>query len=380
MTSNDALPALAPAGSVLEPPTNGPLRFAIVGSGWRGEFFARMARLMPERFALTGVVTRSAERGAQVESAWGAPSYRTIGDLLAAGRPEAVVVAVPWDVTPDAVRELVAAGVPVLAETPPAPGTDGLRRLWDDVGASGLVQVAEHSPYMPMHAARLEVLRSGAIGQVTQVQISSTHMYHAQAVIRLFLGAGFDAVDVVARRVTGPLVQPIVKEGWTDDVAPQDAGDVLAVLDFGAGRSAVYDFSDLQWHNPLRTNRIVVRGSHGEMVDDRVTRLLDARTFVESRLERRTSGLEQNLDGFDLEHISFEGRVVWRNPYVGARLADDDIAVAALLDGVRGWVRGTGPAPYPLAEGCQDHRVAMAVEDAARTGEPVRTELEPWAA
>ena len=29
-------------------------RFGIVGSGWRSEFFLRLARLLPERFRVTG--------------------------------------------------------------------------------------------------------------------------------------------------------------------------------------------------------------------------------------------------------------------------------------------------------------------------------------
>ena len=154
-----------------------PIRFGVVGSGWRAEFFVRMARLMPERFQCVGVVTRSAERGAEVERAWGVPTVRTIEELVTAvgpttDRPEFVVVSVPWPVTPDATRELVELGIPVLAETPPAPDADGLRELWADVGSSGLVQVAEHSPSMPSHAARIAVVDAGLIGTPTSVQIS----------------------------------------------------------------------------------------------------------------------------------------------------------------------------------------------------------------
>jgi len=58
------------------------------------------------------------------------------------------------------------------------------------VGASGLVQVAEQYHLMPSHASRLALARSGAIGTVTSVQISSTHAYHAVALIRAYLGAG----------------------------------------------------------------------------------------------------------------------------------------------------------------------------------------------
>jgi predicted dehydrogenase len=47
------------------------------------------------------------------------------------------------------------------------------------VGGSGLVQVAEQYLLMPSHAALAALVRSGAIGTPTQVQVSSTHQYHA---------------------------------------------------------------------------------------------------------------------------------------------------------------------------------------------------------
>ncbi|HEY8721759.1 Gfo/Idh/MocA family protein [Pengzhenrongella sp.] len=171
------------------PGPHAPARFAVVGNGWRARFFLRMARLLPDRFAATGVVARSEERAAEVRREWGVPTASTVAGVVAIERPDFVVVAVPWAASAGVIRELVALGVPVLAETPPAPDAAGLRELWADVGASGLVQVAEHSPFMPAHAARLEALRRGLIGEVTSVQISSTHLYHAVAVIRAMLGA-----------------------------------------------------------------------------------------------------------------------------------------------------------------------------------------------
>lgn len=364
-----------------------PIRFGVVGSGWRAEFFVRVARLLPDRFRCVGVVTRTAERGAQVEAAWGVPTVRTVeelvtGDLPGAGagvdRPELVVTATPWPVTPDVVREVVDAAVPVLAETPPAPDVAGLRALWADVGATGLVQVAEHSPSMPAHRARRAVVESGAIGEPTSVQISSTHLYHAVGLGRYLLGAGRGPVTVHAHGFTAPLIDPVGRDGWTGATEPAPVRAVLATLDLGDGRSILYDFTDNQWYNPLRTNRVVVRGSLGEIVDDTVTRRVDERTVLTSTIVRRQSGIEQNLDGFDLEHLSLDGRVLHRNPFVGARLADDDLAVADLLAGTGAWLRGDGPAPYPLADGCQDHLLGLAIEESARTGGPVTTTAEPW--
>ena len=91
---------------------------------------------------------------------------------------------------------------------------------------------------------------------------------------------------------------------------PQQLTTTIATIAFG-GKMGVYDFTDNQWWNPLRSRRIVIRGSIGELVDDRVIRLVDPSTPVESLLIRRQTGMDLNLELLDLKHISFDGRVRW---------------------------------------------------------------------
>ncbi|HEY6887797.1 MAG TPA: Gfo/Idh/MocA family oxidoreductase, partial [Solirubrobacter sp.] len=340
--------------------------FAVIGTGWRSAFFCRLARMAPEQFRVTGVVSRSATEFESV------PVFGTVDALLRAQKPDFVIVSVPWAVTPDATRELVARGVRVLAETPPAPDLDGLRALWRDVGSTRLVQVAEQYLLMPAHAARLAAVRDGVIGVPTSVQVSSTHLYHAVSMIRGLLGAGFEPVTVSARSFTAPLADPISFGGWHGDVEPAPKATTLATLDFG-GRMGLYDFTDNQWWNPLRARRIVVRGTTGELVDDHVVRLLDPSTVVESHLIRRQTGIDLNLEGFDLDHISLDGRVLYRNPFMGARFSEDDLGVALLLARVGAWARGEGPEPYPLADGLQDHLISLAILESVERGVDVRT-------
>lgn len=355
----------------------GPTRFAVVGSGWRARFFLRLASMAPERLQVTSVVTRSSERGEELTAAWGVRTVRSVAEALAE-RPEFVVASVTWEHMPVLVRELVAAGVPVLAETPPAPDPAGLRSLWADVGGGGRVQVAEQYLLMPGHAARLALVRDGVIGDVGSVQVSSTHQYHAVSLIRGLLGVGTDDVVVNGREFTAPLVDPVTPDGWNPAAEPQPARTTLATLDFG-GRSGLYDFTDNQWWNPLRARRIVVRGSRGEIVDDAVTRLVDPLSAVTSPLSYRRRGIDMNLEGVDLDTIAFEGRVVHRNTWAGSRMSEDDIAVAELLERTGSWARGEGPEPYPLAQACQDHAIALAVGESVRTGSDVRVVGEPWA-
>ncbi len=356
-----------------------PARLAVVGSGWRGEFFLRLARAAPHRFSVCGVVTRSAERGAQIAAAWEVATYRSVAQLLAAERPEVAIVAVPWEQTPVVTAELVRAGIRVLAETPPAPDAAGLRALWAAVGASGLVQVAEQYLHMPGHVARRAVVDDGLIGEVTSVQVSSTHGYHAVSLVRGLLGAGFGPVTVRAQAYAAPLVDPLGREGWDGSTIPGPRATTIATLDFGPGRMGLYDFTDNQWFNPFRARRIVVRGSMGEIVDDRFVRLAAPDTPVESHIVRRLSGLDLNLEGLEVQHVSIDGKVVWRNDFVGSGLSEDDLAVAGLLADVVAWARDDGPAPYPLADGCQDHLLSLAIDESAVTGEAVTTSVEPWA-
>jgi predicted dehydrogenase len=345
--------------------------FAVVGAGWRAEMFWRIAAGL-EGVDCVGAVVRT-PRGLPV------PTFGSLADCMAAARPDFVVTAVPWAANPGAIAEAVRRGLPVLAETPPAPDVAGLRDLWAAVGDSGLVQVAEQYRLMPSHAARAAAVRAGIIGTPGQVQVSSTHQYHAVSLIRGLLGAGRGPVTVRASRSTAPLVDPLTRAGWSDDPDPKPATTTIATLDFGDARSGLYDFTDNQWHNQLRFRRLLVRGSHGELRDDEVVRLLAPRTVVRTPLVRRQTGYDLDLDGFDTDTITLGGEVLYRNPYPGRRWSDEEIAIATLLDATAAWVRGTGPAPYPLAEGAQDHLIALAVEEAADTDRTVTTAAESWA-
>lgn len=366
-----AVPTVGP-----RPAPSRPRRLALVGTGWRSEFFLRLARALPSHLEVSSVVTRSAGRAEEVERDWRVAAVR---DLDATGDADLVVVSTPWGVTPEVAREVVSRGRPVLLETPPAPDADGLRALWADVGSSGLVQVAEQYSLMPGHAARLALVRSGAIGEVTSAQVCSTHQYHAMSLIRDLVGVGAEPAVVTAVATTSPLADPITRAGWRGDDTPRPATTTIGLLDLGDGRSGLYDFTDNQWHNPLRTRRVVVRGSRGEVADDRVVRLVDEATVLESALHRRQLGYDLDLEGLGVDVISHDGTVLYRNPFPGVALSDDDLAVATLLDAAAAWSTGDGPGPYPLAAACQDHLLALAVGQAAREGRPVTTAREAWA-
>ena len=358
--------------------TPGPVRFAVVGHGWRADFYLRLARLLPERFTCTGVLTRRAEVGARLEQEWGVRTTRDLDDLLA-DRPAVVVTSVPVEANPDVVRALADRGATVLSETPPAADVDGLRALWHDVGTRGRVQVAEQHPSLPVVAAVRALLDRGVLGQVTSASVSWTHDHHAMALLRTVLALGAEPVEVRAVQVDGPLLEPPGREGRPVDPQVVQARHTTAVLT-AAGRTGVYDFTDGQWFSPLRRRQLAVRGSHGEVVGTDVRWAREDGVVLAAPLVRRQTGLDGDLEGADLDAVVWAGEVLFANPYRGARLSDEELAVGWCLEATARWAEDAGPAPYPLADACQDALLGHLVHRAAERATVERSGPEPWAA
>ena len=353
-----------------------PTHFALVGGGWRAEFYLRIAQALPERFTLDGLVVRDAVKGARLEAAWGVRTYRTLDALLGASSPAFVVTCVSWAANPGFVRELASRGIPVLSETPPAPDLEAMRALWSSVRGGPTVQVAEQYIYQPHHAARLVVVRSGALGRVSQAQVSAAHGYHGISLIRHLLGLGHENVTIRAREFVSPLVAGPNRQGPPEEERLTQSRQTIAWLDWG-DRLGVFDFAGDQYFSWIRNERVLVRGERGEINNLGASVLEDYRTPVESTFRRVVAGAEGNLEGLYLKGYLLEDRWVYRNPFVLARLTDDEIAVATSLDKMADHLEGGAP-PYPLAEACQDHYLSLLVAR-AETGEEVRSETQPWA-
>ena len=354
-------------------------KIAIIGAGWRSEFFIRIAQLLPEKFEIVGVVARKDEARSALAERFGVQTYSSISQMLSKNKPDYAISSVSWDSNPSVVEELVSAGVYVLCETPPAPTLEGLQKLWAAVGSSEMVQVAEQYLSLPGHSARLAITKSGVIGDVSSLELSSTHGYHAVSIMRGFLQSGFEPTTITTRQFEAPLVDPLSRNGFNADLSPKNAKTTISLIDFGSGKSGVYNFVDNQWHNQLRHRRIVVRGSRGEIVDDSVIRLIEGPAITTSRIERYQLGYDLNLDGYDTEHLSFDGRVVFKNPFTGLRFMDEEIAIATLMVQMADWINGNANAPYPLNEACQDHLVSLAIDESIALGKSVTTAKQDWA-
>jgi len=350
--------------------------FGIIGSGWRTEFFLRIAKAMPERFHVAGIVTRSAERGIIIERTWNIRTYRSIDEMLEATPLDFVIVSVPWDVAPVMTRELVARNIPVLSETPPAPNLDGLKELYALIAQGAKIQVAEQYHLQPLHASRIALANSGKLGKISQVQLSSCHGYHGISLIRKLLGISYENATIRAVEFTTPLIEGRGRDGGPDQEKMVDSKQVIAMLDFG-GKIGIFDFTGDQYFSWIRAQRLLVRGCRGEITEKNVRYMKDYKTPIEFQLIRKNAGEDGNLEGLFLKGIQAGEEWIYENPTIPARLTDDEIAIASCLIKMDSYVHG-GPSFYSLAEASQDHYLSMMMDEAVRTGSTVVTESQPW--
>jgi NAD-dependent oxidoreductase involved in siderophore biosynthesis len=62
--------------------------FAMVGGGFRSQYFLRIAQALPERFRASGIVVRNPGRATQMRAIWGIPTYPSLEALLGADKAE----------------------------------------------------------------------------------------------------------------------------------------------------------------------------------------------------------------------------------------------------------------------------------------------------
>lgn len=354
------------------------ITFGLVGTGWRTEFFLRIAQACPDTFTVAGIVGNTPEKTEALARRFGLKIFASVEDLVRTARPLFVVVSVTWTANPGVLTQLAALGMPVLSETPPASSIAEMDALCALVRQGAKIQVAEQYFLQPLHAARLAFIQSGRLGRISQAQVSVAHGYHGISLIRRLLGIGFENAKITASIFKSPIVKGPGRTGLPASEEIVESAQTFAHLDFG-DRLGVFDFTSKQYFAQIRDPRLLVRGERGEIVNDTAVYLTDFTTPIRVNFIRHSAGEQGNLEGQYLKGIQAGESWVYRNPVAPARLFDDEIAIATCLLKMAEHVRG-GPDFYSLAEACQDRYLDILIDEAAKSGTAVHTTTQSWAA
>ena len=350
-------------------------RFAMIGGGWRSEFYFRIARELPERFGITSVLVREAAKGERLTTQWGISTTTDLDSLLAT-KPSFVVTSTPWAVNPSLVLQLAQRQIPVLSETPPAPDLDSLTSLYRNLPAGARIQVAEQYAYQPINAAAISLVQSGKLGTVTQAQVSVAHGYHGVSLMRKLLGVQFEGAEIRGTRFSSPIVTGSDRGGAPKVESLSESTQVIATFEF-SGKLGVIDFTDDQYFSWIRSRRLLVRGERGEVNNGEVRYLIDFKTPITESLFRADAGQDGNLEGYYHKGILCGSSWAYLNPFAPGRLTDDEIAVATCLQKMDEYVDG-GPDFYTLAEASQDHYLALEMQAAIAKQTVISTSPQCW--
>lgn len=152
--------------------TEAPLRTAIVGYGSAGRGIHGPLLAATPDVVVTDVVTSDAERAAAARAAHpGARVHDSFDDLLAAGRPDLVVLASPHPAHVPQAMAAVQRGIAVVVDKPLALHADEARALVEAAETAGVaLTVFQNRRWDAAHLTLRRLLGAGALGSVLRYE------------------------------------------------------------------------------------------------------------------------------------------------------------------------------------------------------------------
>lgn len=145
-----------------------PLRIAVAGAGLIGR--RHVEAVARSKSAVAASIVDPSEPAQQFAQAGGYHWYRELAEMLAADRPDGLIIATPNQLHLPQGLEALQADVPVLIEKPMADTVDAAEALVAKSAESGVpVLVGHHRRHNPIIQAAKERISSGALGSIVAV-------------------------------------------------------------------------------------------------------------------------------------------------------------------------------------------------------------------
>lgn len=350
------------------------MKLALVGAGWRAAFYYRAAQAI-DGLEICCVVEKNAKTAAWVKKTWKISVVDNVEEALKY-HPDFFVLCLPPKALPEMICRLIQYDMPILSETWASDSVEEMISLYN-IAKGKRVMVSEQYAYQPMHSARLEVIHSGILGEVCHVQISVAHGYHGIALMRKYLGVGFQECIVEGRSFSMNTFEGPGRQGWPDMQRLHEEKQELIVFGY-KDKWAILDFTEEQYFSPLRCSRVLVRGEKGEIEQEKVSYLTDNYPeCIRFSLQRDYSGWNNSLGRTGTIAITGNGRFYYRNIFGAKGLSDEETAVATSLYQMVRYIE-TGKGSYLLEEELQDQYLTYIAWEAIRTGRKIRSRKMPW--
>ena len=288
---------------------------------------------------------RNDEKAKYFESKYGVRTFRTVEETLAQKCDFAVVCINKQDITQMAL-DVADKGTFVLCETPVTlPKNDG-KHSYEKI------QVAEQFHLKGTFVAVKKIIDEGIIGDISSIDISCCHDYHATSLVRFFIGDNCEPEKLCQYIFDDKVLKTHGRSGELCEKEITTATRTVRMYKFG-DVSVLYNHSKEQYFSPIRKNRFVIRGTRGEIEDNTVRYFNENNRFVQSEIKHEMCG---NLDGFFNNKITFENRVLYEYPYNSSRLSEEETAIAACLTGMKEYIE-SGKEMYSFDRAYKDYEL-----------------------
>ena len=364
----------------------GKYHFIIIGSGWRSLYYVRIAKAMPDILRLDAMYCRTQEKADKMAEEFSIHTTTSIEECVGY-KPDFAVVAVNKTSICDVSIEWMDRGITVLSETPAALDMDSLKKLYryhmsDDKTDKKQIVAEQYREY-PYNKARINLVNSGVLGDISCLNISIAHEYHGFSLIRAYLGIKPDENYTVSGKIYEfPTTQTLTRyDKFTDGrIAPKKR--CVAVFEFESGKVAWYDFDSEQYRSPIRKNMIKVQGVRGELINNELYYLDEnnvgrKETIVTDINKVMTGNGNPNLAQVnEIKKIAFGDKILYE-PVWGLRgLSEDETAIATLMCKTAEYSRGQALPPYSLENALADAYAAILLDEAVRTSNKVSSCIE----
>ncbi len=356
---------------------NRPIRFVIVGSGWRAMYYARAARALPGKFELCAMLCRTQEKADRIVREMNIHTTLSVQECIAA-EPDFAVIAVSRKQIAEVSREWMDRGITVLAETPAGDDMETLESLYQLWRKGKKIVTAEQYRFYPEHTARKKLIDTGLIGMPDYLYFSAAHDYHGISLIRSYLNteAGVP-FEVAAKTWRYTSVETHSRYEIFTDGRKAEKPRTCALISFENGRGAVYDFDSDQYRSPIRQNLIKLQGTRGELINDTVYWLDETYQPQSGALEVHTCTSERPEENPNLRiaeevtEILWNGEHLYQAPFGRCGLSQDETAIAVMMEQTGRYAREEADTPYSFYEALQDAYFAICLRKAAEGGRTV---------
>ncbi|MDO9145183.1 Gfo/Idh/MocA family protein [Rhodoferax sp.] len=343
-----------------------PTRIAIAGAGTIGQVHMAVAQRSPS-CTLSAIVDPSPAAVAVARAA-NVPLFASLEDLLAADRPDGVLLATPNHLHVPQALLCMEAGLPILLEKPMATTVAQGEQLLNAVNATGArVLIGHHRAHSPIMRKAQEVVDSGQLGQLVAVMGSATFFkpdtYFEGAPWRREPGAGPILINMIhevhnLRMLCGDIVavQAFASHA-TRGFAVEDT--VAINLRFASGVLGTFMLSDTaacarSWEQTSQENKAYAS------YDDEDCYVI---TGTNGSLSVPTMRLKT--------YPRLEDRSWWKAFEVGVVGMVRDDPLKHQLEHFGAVIRGEAEPLVSAFDGLQNLRVTEAIADAAKSGQTI---------